>query len=90
MSYEVALFDLDSTLLDSALSEQLALKASFEHYSVSFTDEVLDRYKVINSKLWKDFEKNTIELEQLRVERFTRLCFELDLEIQSNEIENIY
>ena len=40
MSYEVALFDLDSTLLDSALSEQLALKASFEHYSVSFTDEV--------------------------------------------------
>ena len=50
MSYEVALFDLDSTLLDSALSEQLALKASFEHYSVSFTDEVIDKYKVINSK----------------------------------------
>ena len=90
MSYEVALFDLDSTLLDSALSEQLALKASFEYYSVSFTDEVLDKYKVINSKLWKDFEKNTIELEQLRVERFTRLCFELDLEIQSNEIADIY
>ena len=90
MSYEVALFDLDSTLLDSALSEQLALKASFENYSVSFTDEVLDKYKVINSKLWKDFEKNTIELEQLRVERFTRLCFELDLEIQSNEIADLY
>ena len=58
MSYEVALFDLDSTLLDSALCEQLALKASFEHYSVSFTDEILNKYKVINTKLWKDFEKS--------------------------------
>lgn len=90
MSYEVALFDLDSTLLDSALSEQLALKASFEHYSVSFTDEVLNKYKVINTKLWKDFEKNTIELEQLRIERFVRLCHELDLEIQSSEIADLY
>ena len=90
MSYEVALFDLDSTLLDSALSEQLALRASFEHYSVSFTDEVLNKYKVINAKLWKDFEKNTIELEQLRVERFVRLCHELDLEIQSSEIADLY
>ena len=90
MSYEVALFDLDSTLLDSALCEQLALKASFEHYSVSFTDEILNKYKVINTKLWKDFEKNTIELEQLRVERFLRLCHELDLEIQPTEIADLY
>ena len=90
MSYEVALFDLDSTLFDSALSEQLALKASFEHYSVSFTDEVLNKYQVINTRLWKDFEKNTIELDQLRVERFIRLCHELDLEIQSGEIADLY
>ena len=39
MSYEVALFDLDSTLFDSALSEKLALKASFERYAISLTDE---------------------------------------------------
>ena len=60
MSYEVALFDLDSTLFDSALSEKLALEASFERYAVSLTDEFLTQYKIINTQLWLDFEQGTI------------------------------
>ena len=90
MSYEVALFDLDSTLFDSALSEELALKASLEHYSVSFTDEVLSIYKVINTQLWRDFEQNAIELDQLRIKRFTRLCQELNFAIQPSDLADLY
>ncbi len=90
MSYEVALFDLDSTLFDSALSEELSLKASLEHYSVSFTDEVLSIYKVINTQLWRDFEQNAIELDQLRIKRFTRLCQELNFAIQPSDLADLY
>lgn len=90
MSYEVALFDLDSTLFDSALSEELALKASLEHYFVNFTDEVLSIYKVINTQLWRDFEQNAIELDQLRIKRFTRLCQELNFAIQPSDLADLY
>tara|TARA_Y100001970_G_scaffold204833_1_gene249402 strand:+ start:7797 stop:8477 length:681 start_codon:yes stop_codon:yes gene_type:complete len=90
MSYEVALFDLDSTLFDSALSEQLALKTSLEHYSVSLTDDVLSKYKVINTQLWLDFEQNDIELDKLRTERFTRLCQELNFAIQPGDLADLY
>ena len=90
MSYEVALFDLDSTLFDSALSEKLALEASFEHYAVSLTDEFLSQYKIINTQLWLDFEQGTISLDQLRVERFSRLCRKLNLTIRPHELADLY
>ena len=90
MSYEVALFDLDSTLFDSALSEKLALKASFERYAISLTDEFLSQYKIINTQLWLDFEQGTISLDQLRVERFSRLCRKLNLTIRPHELADLY
>ena len=90
MSYEVALFDLDSTLFDSALSEKLALKASFERYAISLTDEFLTQYKIINTQLWLDFEQGTISLDQLRVERFSRLCHKLNLTIPPHKLADLY
>ena len=90
MPYEVALFDLDSTLFDSALSEKLALKASLECYSISLTDEVLNQYKIINTQLWLDFEQGTIALDQLRVKRFSRLCQKLNLAIPPHVLADLY
>ena len=74
MGYEIALFDLDSTLFDSELSEKLALSASFDQYEIKSSHHLLKTYRGINSGLWSDFENKAITLPELRIERFQRLC----------------
>tara|TARA_Y100000768_G_scaffold326008_1_gene263171 strand:+ start:1049 stop:1729 length:681 start_codon:yes stop_codon:yes gene_type:complete len=90
MPYEVALFDLDSTLFDSALSEKLALAASLEVYKISVSDEIRNRYRSINSQLWSDFENKRIALPELRIERFQQLCDEFSFKIHAEELANVY
>ena len=90
MGYEVALFDLDSTLFDSALSEKLALYASFDQYEIKSSHHLLKTYRVINSGLWSDFENKAITLSELRVERFQRLCDELSFNINAEELADVY
>ena len=47
MGYEIALFDLDSTLFDSELSEKLALSASFDQYEIKSSHHLLKTYRAI-------------------------------------------
>ncbi len=90
MAYEVALFDLDSTLFNSELSEKLALSSSFEQYGIKTSYQLLNTYRKINSGLWSDFENKTITLPKLRIERFQRLCDELGFKINPEELADSY
>ena len=67
MGYEIALFDLDSTLFDSELSEKLALSASFDQYEIKSSHHLLKTYRGINSGLWLDFENNWSKLALVRL-----------------------
>lgn len=90
MPYEVVIFDLDSTLFDSELSERQALSATFEKFGINATDEILQIYRNFNSQLWMDFEKKKIELVDLRTERFRRLCEEFDFDLNASGLADIY
>ena len=60
MNYTWLFFDADDTLFDYGLSEVQALRATFAPYGVDLNNEHLDTYKVINARLWKQFEKGMV------------------------------
>ena len=83
MKYEFLLFDADHTLFDFNKSEYCALKAALDFYSLPSTDDVIERYSVINVKYWKMLERGEIDKTSLRLARFEEFCsfygFDVDL-----------
>lgn len=51
MAYQTLLFDIDDTLLDFGASEEASLALMFKHFGLSLTDEIKERYEVINQNL---------------------------------------
>ena len=73
MAIDAVLFDLDYTLFDSEASEREALNMTLLDNGVSPTVEAITLYKTINKSLWKMLEREAIDLEYLRVNRFEQL-----------------
>ena len=78
MAIDAILFDLDYTLFDSEASERDALTMTLRDNGISPTVEVITRYQSINKSLWKMLEREAIDLEYLRVNRFEQLLEALD------------
>ena len=74
MKYEFLLFDADHTLFDFNKSEYFALKAALDFYSLPSTDDVIERYSIINVKYWKMLERGEIDKTSLRLARFEEFC----------------
>ena len=73
MSIDAVFFDLDYTLFDSEASEREALNMTLLDNGVPPTDEAIALYKAINRSLWEMLEREAIDLEYLRVNRFEQL-----------------
>ena len=78
MAIDAVLFDLDYTLFDSEASERDALTMTLRDNGISPTVEGITRYQSINKSLWKMLEREAIDLEYLRVNRFEQLLEALD------------
>lgn len=79
MKYTTLLLDADDTIFDFPKCEYAALKATLTHAGEAMTQEVYESFSAINTRLWKEFEKNQITRSELRVERFRELiekCFD--------------
>lgn len=76
MQYKYILCDADDTLLDFAEAERRAFKESLSEFGVTFTDEIYDRYHVINDNYWKLLELGQTTREKLKVARFATLFSE--------------
>lgn len=77
MRYDIALIDVDDTLLDFAAAEYEALRGAFAQCGVPFDDSAARRYHEINDALWKRLEKGEIDRQGLWRERFAQLFCEL-------------
>ncbi len=64
------LFDADNTLYDFDKTEEIALKKTFDFFSIPFTDQYINAYKTENKKCWVKLEKGEISLRHLRDIRF--------------------
>ena len=68
--YTTLLLDVDETLLDFKLAENVSLKNALTRAGIEPTDERCSRYHVINDGLWKALERGEIEKERIKVKRF--------------------
>ena len=73
MIFNAVLFDLDYTLYDSETSERDALNLTLFENGITPTQTTIEDYKAINLALWNMLEKEKIDLEYLRVNRFEQL-----------------
>lgn len=65
------LWDIDGTLLNFSLAEEMALKASFKEYDLPWPgDEFLEDYKKINKEFWEKLERKELEKIQVLEGRF--------------------
>ncbi len=72
-TYQYLLFDADNTLFDFTRAEYLSFKDTCSVCNVDWSEELYKQYSAINDHLWKQFEKGTISLNSLKIERFRQL-----------------
>lgn len=88
--YYCILFDVDNTLLDFDAAENKALMETLDAYGIAPDAEVMDQYRQINSKLWKQLEKGEIRREKIMSERFGRLLRALGARGDGAEMNRCY
>ena len=71
--YQLILLDADRTLLDYDLAERVALQRTFEQFGFAYDEQVRQKYRAINSRVWDDFERGIIDKPTLQTLRFERL-----------------
>lgn len=69
MIYKWLLFDADNTLLDFSNASKKAMWNAMNKIGMACTEELYQKYQVINHKVWQEFEQNTISAETLRSKR---------------------
>jgi 2-haloacid dehalogenase len=89
--YEVIIFDADETLFDFEKAEEYAIKNTIVEFDMKFNEAYhLKAYKDINAAIWKEFESGLITQEKLKVERFKRLSFELNVSFDEEKFAKAY
>ena len=87
---ENVLIDLDDTILDFQKSERVALSQTLDQLGLSPTDEILDRYHVINREQWELLERGEITRAQVLERRFTLLFAEYQLNVPAKKAQALY
>ena len=80
MKYKFLLFDLDHTLLDFDIAEDIALTQLLEEEGVEDIQAYKDYYVPMNKSLWKDLEQNKITKSELINTRFAKLFAHFGIE----------
>ena len=83
MSYDVVLFDLDHTLLDSDASHAAAIDAALLPVLGQTTqpfDDIREAFTRINNALWRSVERGAVNPNEVKVLRFVQLLDELGID----------
>lgn len=88
--FEFLFIDLDDTILDFHKAEHIALGRTLEHFCLAPTQEVLDRYSLINKAHWEMLERKELTREQVLVGRFGVLFREYGMEIDPVQCARTY
>ena len=80
-NYKVVLWDIDGTLLNFHIAEKKAICTLFERFNLGIcTDQMLQRYSIINSGYWKRLERGEMTKDQILVKRFETFFQEFGLD----------
>lgn len=71
-NYKYLLWDVDGTILDFEAAERASIRFLFDKYSLgACTDDMLQRYSLINKKYWEALERGEMTKPEILVGRFT-------------------
>ncbi len=84
------LWDVDGTLLDFSKSENYGIKKCFEIFGLGeCTDEMIERYSVINRKHWERLERGEETKQQVLTERFREFFINEDIKFDKIDEFNV-
>ena len=87
---EYLFLDLDDTILDFHKAERIALSKTIRQFGVEPTEEVLDRYHLINKWHWEQLELGKLTRSQVLTGRFRMLFGELGLDVDPEKMQAGY
>ena len=87
---EFLFLDLDDTILDFKKAERIAIAKTIRDFDVEPTEEVLNRYHVINKWHWEQLELGTMVREEVLVGRFAVLFKEYGVSVDPVAVARAY
>ena len=87
---EFLFLDLDDTILDFHKAERIAIAKTIRDFGVEPTEEVLNRYHVINKWHWEQLELGKLTRAEVLVNRFAALFSELGEEVDARKCAKVY
>lgn len=88
--YEIILLDADETLFDFKKAESYAILESLKSFGYNPNKNIAKLYSKINISYWEKFEKDEINREELKKERFIDLFNIINLKADPLEFNNKY
>ena len=82
--------DLDDTILDFKKAERIAIAKTIRDFDVEPTEEVLNRYHVINKWHWEQLELGKLTRAEVLENRFAVLFQELGKEVNATACARTY
>ena len=87
---EFLFLDLDDTILDFHKAERIALSKTLRQFGIEPTEEVLERYKAINTAHWQMLERGELTREQVLLRRFEALFQEYGTDCDATAVARSY
>ena len=85
--YSTILFDLDDTLLDFYIDQEIAFKAAIKIINEVYTEKLYNDYVIINNQMWKLLEEGKITVPELLVKRFEILFEKYNIKEEAVDFE---
>ena len=87
---EFVFLDLDDTILDFHKAERIALSKTIRQFGLEPTEEVLNRYHVINKRHWELLELGKLTRDEVLQNRFDQLFTEMNIPIDKAACAKAY
>lgn len=87
---EYLFLDLDDTILDFHRAERIAIAKTLQQFGLEPSEEVLNRYHVINKEHWERLERQELTREQVIRGRFETLFQELGRTVDAAAVAACY
>ncbi|MBO7253535.1 MAG: YjjG family noncanonical pyrimidine nucleotidase [Oscillospiraceae bacterium] len=87
---EFLFLDLDDTILDFHKAERIAIAKTIRDFGVEPTEEILQRYHMINKWHWEQLEKGLMTRDQVLENRFRVLFQELGVAVDATGCARAY
>lgn len=87
---EFLFLDLDDTILDFHKAERIAIAKTILDFGVEPTEEVLNRYHIINKWHWEQLELGKLTRAEVLENRFATLFGELGVDVDAAQCARAY